>query len=106
MRGKVNIRSTLDRESLIEQSGQQGMTSPPARLLGRGGCQVWEGRLKDGRACAVKQVDKAQGQKESELLARITSAGACAHIITYYNFEAAPDGRVFLAMELADQGTL
>ena len=54
----------------------------------------------------MKQVDSAQGQKESELLARITSAGACAHIITYYNFEAAPDGRVFLAMELADQGTL
>ena len=53
------------------------------------------------RACPT-----TQGQKESELLTRITSAGACAHIITYYNFEAAPDGRMFLAMELADQGTL
>jgi hypothetical protein len=53
------------------------------------------------RACLTMQ-----GQKESELLTRITSAGACAHIITYYNFEAAPDGRMFLAMELADQGTV
>ena len=67
--------------------------------------QVWAGRLADGRECAVKQVDNAQGQKESELLTRITSAGACAHIITYYTFEAAPDGQMFLAMELADQGT-
>jgi hypothetical protein len=77
-----------------------------SKPLGRQGCQVWEGKLKDGRTCAVKQVDSVQGQKESELLTRITSAGACAHIITYYNFEAAPDGRMFLAMELADQGTL
>jgi serine/threonine protein kinase len=77
-----------------------------SKRLGRQGCQVWEGKLKDGRTCAVKQVDSIQGQKESELLTRITSAGACAHIITYYNFEAAPDGRMFLAMELADQGTL
>ena len=65
------------------------------------------GQLGDGRPCAVKQVDSVQGQKEHELLLRVREAGRCAHIIDYYTgFEQAADGRYFLAMELADKGTL
>ena len=55
----------------------------------------------------MKQVDSLQGQKEHELLLRVREAGRCAHIIDYYTgFEQAADGRYFLAMELADKGTL
>ena len=46
---------------------------------------------------APPQVDGLQGQRESDLLARITAAGVCAHIVTYYTLEAAPDGRIGLA---------
>ena len=87
---KVCRRLGRARNILVALSKTQVMDAWKSHVAHASRSQVWEGRLVDGRKCAVKQVDIAQGQQEHELLSKLRKAGRCEHVIDYYTgFELA-----------------